>query len=498
MAALSVYLAALAVGLTAAYFKFLYRRRREGEPPLVPGNFLFGSGAEFAQHAVNFLHKCKKTYGDIFTIRLLNQHVTIVMDPHSYESLSKERRFDFDPIQRQVNHNVFSFELVDARKMLSEAGKKVNGRHLHCGMKNFSDNLQNAFDKVTNLDVNGNVMKTVGEQWGHDGLRSLTSKTIFAALFYTIFGHGESQAEFEPQMFHKSFDVFHKYFNYMWLGLPAKMFPKATKALQVLCQQPNSDDMLMREGVSEYIKFATGFMKDNAQSEQDIIGHNLVFLHVNYNTFRLAFWCIYKLLENKKAHTALAEEIREFVEEKRALTTGRKVEILMEEFDKLPLLDSFIKETLRITSGVFMVRYISEDTDFTLESGGTYTCRQGDRVAIYPPAIHMDPEIYEEPEEFKYDRFVDAKFYKNGKELKHPIIAFGSLCPGKKYSLLQTKWFMLNLINSFEMELLDGESTLPDVNFYGHEILPPVHDVQVRYRLLENSHELDLVSKRTC
>lgn len=45
-----------------------------------------------------------------------------------------------------------------------------------------------------------------------------------------------------------------------------------------------------------------------------------------------------------------------------------------------------------------MVRYISEDTDFTLESGGTYTCRQGDRVAIYPPAIHMDPEIYEEPE----------------------------------------------------------------------------------------------------
>lgn len=102
------------------------------------------------------------------------------------------------------------------------------------------------------------------------------------------------------------------------------------------------------------------------------------------------------------------------------------------------------------------------------------------------------------PQEFKYDRFVDAKFYKNGKELKHPIIAFGSLCPGKKYSLLQTKWFMLNLINSFEMELLDGESTLPDVNFYGHEILPPVHDVQVRYRLLENSHELDLVSKRTC
>jgi hypothetical protein len=66
-----------------------------------------------------------------------------------------------------------------------------------------------------------------------------------------------------------------------------------------------------------------------------------------------------------------------------------------------------------------------------------------------------------------------AKFYKYGRQIKNPIIAFGSLCPGKKYAITQSKWFLLSCIYSFDMELCSGESTIPDINYYGHEILPP-------------------------
>ncbi|XP_050413302.1 cytochrome P450 7A1 [Patella vulgata] len=500
MVAVTVYLAATVVGLTFAYFKYIHRRRRLNEPEIVPGNIIWGNGADFAEHAVNFLHRCQKKFGDIFTIRLLNQYLTMVMDPHSYENLAREKAFDFDPIQRQVNHNVFNFELVDARKMLSEAGKKVNGRFLTTGMKNFSDNLKNAFQKVTNIDVNGNIYKTEGDNWGQDGLRDLTSKTLFSALFYTIFGQGEANEEFEPQVFYKNFDNFHKYFNYLWLGLPVKMFPKALTALNVLSKQPSSEEMLKRPGVSEYIKFSTEFMKANNQTEQDIVGHNLVFLHVNYNTFRLSFWLLYHILEDKKTFVALQQEVNDLIESQSVPgdDNGSPLGITIEEFDKLPILDSIIKETLRVTSGVFMVRYISKDTEFEMDNGQKVSVREGDRVAMYPPAIHKDPEIFEDPEVFKHDRFVDAKFYKNGKELKNPLVAFGSLCPGKKYSLLQTKWFLVNLVNSFDIALLEGESTQCDVNYYGHEILPPTHDVQVQYRLKEKFRELEFIARRQC
>jgi len=44
-----------------------------------------------------------------------------------------------------------------------------------------------------------------------------------------------------------------------------------------------------------------------------------------------------------------------------------------------------------------MVRYITKDTQFEDSNGKTHLMRQGDRVAIYPPAIHKDPEIFDEP-----------------------------------------------------------------------------------------------------
>lgn len=44
-----------------------------------------------------------------------------------------------------------------------------------------------------------------------------------------------------------------------------------------------------------------------------------------------------------------------------------------------------------------MVRYVKEDTTFKTSDGKEHLIRQGDRVAMYPPAIHKDPEIFEDP-----------------------------------------------------------------------------------------------------
>ena len=59
--------------------------------------------------------------------------------------------------------------------------------------------------------------------------------------------------------------------------------------------------------------------------------------------------------------------------------------------------DSLVQETTRLSSGVFMVRYVTKDTNFETETGQKYLIREGDRIAIYPPAIHKDPEIFEDP-----------------------------------------------------------------------------------------------------
>ena len=95
-------------------------------------------------------------------------------------------------------------------------------------------------------------------------------------------------------------------------------------------------------------------------------------------------------------------------------------------------------------------------------------------------------------QEFQYDRFVDAKFYKDGKELKNPVIGFGSLCPGKRYAILQLKWYIIYVLNMFDMYLEDGEHAEYDVHCHGHEVLPPIKDVQFSYRLKTDSCSLKL------
>lgn len=491
MVAVTVYLLVAAAACVAAYFKFLFRRRRENEPPIPSGHWFWGNGGDFAKNAVNFLHTTQKKFGDIFTIRLFNQHMTVVLDPHSYERFVKEKNFDFDAIQKQVNHNVFSFELVSARKMLKEAGKKVRGPYLNKGVNQFSTYLNETFQDMAKSESG-----EPSTEWKTSGLRSFNSQTLFASLFYTIFGKGdENDPRFKPMSVYKNFDLFHKYFNFLWLGMPVRLFPKAVKALEGLCQQPTSKELLQREDLSEYIRFSTEFMLQHNQTEQDIIGHNLVYLHVNYNTFRLAFWTLYKLLEHKEALEALRQEVEEIIRHKRAQLDEDDEEIVfsLDEIDSLKVLDSIVQETLRVASGVFMVRSVLEDTEFQTTNGKVYTVRKGDKVAMYPPAMHKDPAIFENPEVYKYDRFIDAKFYKYGQQIKNPVIAFGSLCPGKKYAITQSKWFLLTSIYSFDMELCEGESTEPDINYYGHEILPPTKEVQVRYRLRQNIEKLSFV-----
>ncbi len=59
--------------------------------------------------------------------------------------------------------------------------------------------------------------------------------------------------------------------------------------------------------------------------------------------------------------------------------------------------DSVVQETCRISSGVFVVRQIAEDTMFKTAGGKEFLMRAGDRVAIYPPATHKDEEVFHDP-----------------------------------------------------------------------------------------------------
>lgn len=458
------------MGIFFLIIKKFIRQRRKCEPPIVSGNIIFGSALDFNKDASIFLRESKKKYGEIFTIRLINQYITIIMDPNCIEGMNAEKHFDFEPIQKQVNLNVFNFILRDPRTIVKETGKAIRGKRLQDSMKQFITNLHNACD---NIKIDEESIDTIYP------LQKFTVDTAFAAIFNSIFGNSIDHP-FNSSMVFKNFDFFHKYFNYLWLGIPLRWFPKAGIALKNILTMPNSTELLARDDLSSYIRIAIEHMIKNGQSEADIKGHNLVYLHVNYVIIKVVFWILNNLIEDSNAMDALLKEIDSILTKKIVDENG-DINLSIEDIESMEILNSIVHETCRMASGVFVVRYVTEDTWFTMNDGLKYLIRKGDRVAIYPPAIHKDPEIFKDPAVFKYDRFIDKNFYYNNNIIKHPVMTFGALCPGKKYATLQIKWYIITILTRFTLKKISPHCAKYDYSYHGHEILPPIADIPIKF-----------------
>jgi len=251
----------------------------------------------------------------------MNQHITVIMDPQSYEAVSREKNFDFDPIQKQVNKNVFSYFLIEPKKMLMETTKTVKGDMMLEALETYVDNLDMSYKSVSSASQGQVKFDEDGKRWESDGLRHLASRTVFDAIFNTIFGRDDDH-KFNSALAFENFETFHKYFNYLWLGFPIALFPKAQKAQKEMLCMPDAEEMLGRCDLSIYLRKAVQFMQEHGQSEMDMKGHNLVYLHVNYNTFRLAFWVLNNLIEDKKALEALNGEIQDLMDARKSKETN--------------------------------------------------------------------------------------------------------------------------------------------------------------------------------
>ena len=126
----------------------------------------------------------------------------------------------------------------------------------------------------------------------------------------------------------------------------------------------------------------------------------------------------------------------------------------VETLGELRMLDSAIREALRLSSGSLTVREVLES--FTLETrGGSYDIRKGDRVCLAPFITHRDPEIFEDPLAYRHDRFYIAsgvkQFFKGGARVPLPLMPFGagvSMCPGRFFAINEIKLFVALALSS--------------------------------------------------
>ncbi|TFK66593.1 cytochrome P450 [Pluteus cervinus] len=131
---------------------------------------------------------------------------------------------------------------------------------------------------------------------------------------------------------------------------------------------------------------------------------------------------------------------------------------------KLRKLDSFIKESQRLSgsNALIMTRLVMKD--ITLSDGSVVP--KGNFISIASRALHLDERIYPDPNEFQGFRFSDMRDGE-GEGTKHQAVTLGSdwttfgggrhACPGRFFAVNEVKAMLAYVLLNYDVKLKGGE-----------------------------------------
>ncbi|CAL8402117.1 unnamed protein product [Arctogadus glacialis] len=464
------------------YFILAKRSRSSTDPPLDKGLIPWlGHALEFGRDAAKFLNRMKKKHGDIFTVRVAGRYVTVLLDPHSYDEVIKDPvSLDFSRYAQVLMQRIFNLRLPGHNLNKAKGLMKKHFQGGNLALLNRTMCMQ--LSSLLKAEAAQNRM-----DWKVDGLFSFSYSLLFRAGYLTLFGGEQNNNGTDPAEVYREYQRFEALLTKMARGTLKPDEKRTTQAARQrlseflapagLGEAPGSGPWVQAYRRLLQAEGADGDMQRKALLMQ--------LWATQGNVGPAAFWLLGFLLTNSEALAAVREEF----------TRVSQVETSQESAVRTPVFDSALQEALRLTAAPFMTREVVKEKTLHMADGREYLLRKGDRVCLFPfISPQMDPEIHQEPQAFKYDRFLNKDgsdkrdFYKGGKKLKYYTMPWGAGnngCVGKQFAVDTIRQFVYLVFSHYEMELCDPEAVMPEseASSYGFGMLQPAGDLEVRYKL---------------
>ncbi|XP_060678654.1 cytochrome P450 7B1 isoform X1 [Hemiscyllium ocellatum] len=470
----------------------LGRIRRPGEPPLEQGWIpYFGKAFEFHHDSLGFLLSRQQRWGDVFTVYIAGKYMTFILNPFLYQFVVQcNKQLDFQGFSLELSAKVFGHPYLNDPKIpvcIEEIQKLYSylmGEELNILNGRMMKNLQN-------------VMKQ--EQLGPtecrtEGMYSFCCRIIIEATYLTLYGKAPKDEQEEITELKKKFIQFDKMFPYLVARIPIELLGNTKLIRRELTSYFTSRRLDQRLNLANVIKERKNFLETYSYlQDHQRAAHHFAFLWAALgNTVPAVFWALYYLVKNPEAHAAVCDEIQHvFQAAGQRASPDFNISLTREHLDSMVILGSAIKESFRLCSASMNIRTAQEDFTLNLKEGQSIKLRKGDWVVLYPQILHMDPEVYENPEVYKYNRFVEngsekTAFYKRGRKLRYYLMPFGSgssMCPGRHFAVSEIKMFLSIMLATFDLEIIEGEKPVGLNNDRaGLGIVLPDSDVQFRYK----------------
>ncbi|GIY47675.1 cytochrome P450 3A11 [Caerostris extrusa] len=179
-------------------------------------------------------------------------------------------------------------------------------------------------------------------------------------------------------------------------------------------------------------------------SADELVGQCVIFFIAGYDTTAATLsMTSYLLALHPEIQDKLHKEIKEVLQQ-------TKGELTYEAIQEMKYLDNVIAETLRLYPPVNRLERVA-DADFKLADTGI-TIPKGMIVTIPNYAIHRDPKIFLDPEEYNPDRFSAEEKAKREQYTYLPFGAGPRNCVGMRFALMEIKVCLAYVVANFKLQ----------------------------------------------
>jgi len=156
-------------------------------------------------------------------------------------------------------------------------------------------------------------------------------------------------------------------------------------------------------------------------------------------------WTLHLLARNPVYQERLKDEY------KRALASGPVTPLAM---DRVPMAETIVQETMRLYAPAWAI----SRTALADDAIGGIPVRKGSIVVVCVHALHRRPELWDEPESFRPERF-DRQ---TAGRARHPFqyIPFGAgprTCVGSRLAMLEAPYLVARLVQAYRFAPIDSK-----------------------------------------
>ncbi|KAF8639410.1 hypothetical protein AX17_001501 [Amanita inopinata Kibby_2008] len=484
------------------------RPRNPNEPPVVfhwlP---IIGSAAAYGNQPLDFLFKCREKYGDVFTFILFGRRVTVALGAkgNNFVLGGKSTVLNAEDAYTHLTTPVFGKDVVYdvpnekfmEQKKFVKVGLSTDNFRIYVGM--IEEEVENymrhdiSFDLFQRNDIN---------EWGHFDVSKVLAEITILTASRTLQGKEvRSGLDKSFSQLYNDLDGGFTPLNFLFPNLPLESYRKRDAAQQKMSQFYIDIIQKRREGGDDYDHdMLAALMQQTYRNGTLLKDHEIAHIMIallmagQHTSSATGSWTLLHLAHNPEVAGALYEEQVKYF----ATPDGSLRSPTYEELKTLPLLDTVIRETLRLHPPIHSIlRKVRDEVivPATLSApskDGVYVVPKGHYVLASPAISQMDPQVWKEPSKWDPYRWTDPEgaaaqalktyvdesgekidygFGAVSKGTESPYQPFGAgrhRCIGEQFAYLQLGTIISTIIRLVELKI----EKVPEHNYHTMITMP--------------------------